>query len=382
MVHRHHLHLGLSEGARRHGVQILTSSRVAELDHESGPKVKVTTEKGAKHTFDLLIGADGLKSVVRRTLFPDVKPRAPTYNGAYRAVIPFKELYQKVPEAKELFGNNIDVWSYEKGYCITYPISAGDDWNTVLSHHRSSPVTDVEDDVDLSEMRDFFKDIDPRLKKVIDIIPETKRWPLMITGPLKSWSSPKKNVVLMGDAAHSMVNHLAQGAATSMEDGAFLGRVMAEVVRGVLSLEEAITIYEQGRMPRAWIKQQASFVMGAVYMAPDAERAEARDRGSAASVSTTEHQEGVARLKAKPRVTGPDPNAHSWNLWGAPETAQSIFGYDPEGDADYHVLKHLQETRFWDETTGVSEGLETKWTGWYMPPEQVGKIRKSRGTKL
>ena len=42
----------------------------------------------------------------------------------------------------------------------------------------------------------------------------------MATGPLESWSSPVKNVVLMGDAARSMVNHMAQGAATSMEDGA------------------------------------------------------------------------------------------------------------------------------------------------------------------
>lgn len=44
----------------------------------------------------------------------------------------------------------------------------------------------------------------------------------MVTGPLESWSSNLKNVVLMGDAAHSMVSNMAQGAATSTEDGAFL----------------------------------------------------------------------------------------------------------------------------------------------------------------
>jgi salicylate hydroxylase len=54
----------------------------------------------------------------------------------------------------------------------------------------------------------------------------------------------------MGDAAHSMVNHMAQGAATSMEDGAFLGRVISEVVRGVITMPEAISIYEKTRMPR------------------------------------------------------------------------------------------------------------------------------------
>lgn len=130
-------------------------------------------------------------------------------------MLPYDEVYSKVPEARE-FGNDIDVWSLEKGYIIQYPISAGKDWNAVMSHYRDEPVTDVEDNCDMAEMRAYYKDVDPRLKKILDLVPSSKRWPLMITGPLESWSSPQKNVVLMGDAAHSMVNHLAQGAATAM----------------------------------------------------------------------------------------------------------------------------------------------------------------------
>lgn len=207
-MHRHHLHCGLVEGAKRHGAKIITNARVAKIEYETSP-VRVTTVKGVKYEFDLLIGSDGLKSVVRNTLFPDVKPRAATHNAAYRAIVPYEEMWRRVPESRE-FGNSIDVWSVEKGYVITYPISGGRDWNTVLSHYFDRPVTDVEEDVDMDKVKAYFKDIDPRLKKVIDIIPKTKRWPLLITGPLKSWSSPQKNVVLMGDAAHSMQNHMAQ----------------------------------------------------------------------------------------------------------------------------------------------------------------------------
>lgn len=84
---------------------------------------------------------------------------------------------------------------------------------------------------------------------------------------LKSWTSPNKNVVLLGDAAHSMINHMAQGAAASMEDGAFLGRCLMEVNHGSISMQEAILqIYEIKRMPRAFARQQASFVMGELYM--------------------------------------------------------------------------------------------------------------------
>ena len=351
-----------------------------QIDYQQSP-VRVETEKGTTYSFDLLIGSDGLKSIVRATLFPYVKPRAATHNAAYRAVMPYQELWEQVPEAKE-FGNAIDVWSVEKGYVITYPISAGRDWNTVLSHFRDGPVEDVEEDVDMSEVREYFKDVDPRLKKIIDVIPSTKRWPLLITGPLNSWSSPQKNVVLMGDAAHSMVNHLAQGAATSMEDGAFLGRTLAEVVRGNLTLGEAIHVYEKTRMPRAWIKQQASFAMGAMYMAPSP-MSEYRDAASSASVTTTAAQDSLAHLQhTSKQVTGPDPNALSWNLWGAPETVQSIFGYDPEGDADHAVLTYLSEKTDWSRNTGMSEGVERKWTGWFLPEEHIGWIGRAKGAKL
>lgn len=380
VVHRHHLHFGLAEAARRHGVKIITNARVVEINHQQSP-VQVRTAGGGHYEFDLLVGSDGIKSVVRQTLFPDVKPRAVTYNAAYRAVMPYKELYSRVPEARH-FGNAIDIWMLEKGYVIMYPIAAGRDWNAVLSHHRDQPVTQVEEVVDMAEVRDFYRDVDPRLKKIIDVIPSTKRWPLLITGPLPSWSSPQKNVVLMGDAAHSMVNHLAQGAATSMEDGAFLGRVLAEVVRGILSLQEAIHIYEKTRMPRAWIKQQASFVNGAVSMY-DAVRAERRDAASAGSVAQTSAEAEVANLQTSSRrVMGSDANAHSWNLWGAPETVQSIFSYDPEGDADHAVLMYLTEKTPWDRETGVSEGLERKWTGWFVEDKDVGRVARSRSSKL
>lgn len=67
---------------------------------------------------------------------------------------------------------------------------------------------------------------------------------------------------------------MVEGAATSMEDGAFLGRMLLEVNRGTISIKEAIEIYEAKRMPRAFAKQQASFMMGDNYMLSDGEESE------------------------------------------------------------------------------------------------------------
>ena len=85
----------------------------------------------------------------------------------------------------------------DKAYIISYPISAGRDFNMVLSHHRPIPVDQVED-VDMNELRETYKDFDPRIKSIVDMIPEARRWPLLVTGPLDTWSTPEKNIVLMG----------------------------------------------------------------------------------------------------------------------------------------------------------------------------------------
>ena len=75
----------------------------------------------------------------------------------------------------------------EKSYIISYPISAGKDLNMVLSHHRPKFVSQVEQ-VDIQELRDAYKDYDPRIKRIVDMIPEAQRWPLMVTGT--SFRSP------------------------------------------------------------------------------------------------------------------------------------------------------------------------------------------------
>ena len=71
---------------------------------------------------------------------------------------------------------------------------------------------------------------------------------------------------------------MAQGAATAIEDGAFLGRVLREVVSGHLTLPEVIPIYEKSRMPKAHSKQRISFLNGYIWHLPDGQAARNRDK--------------------------------------------------------------------------------------------------------
>ena len=122
MVHRHHLHTGLAECARRYGAELVIDARVTSIDYSSNP-AKVTTEEGVEYEFDLLVGSDGLKSIVHKSLLPTTKPRAPTRNAAYAGIIPYGKVFAKVPEAKGLLGNAVDVWGSPGDYCMSNYIS-------------------------------------------------------------------------------------------------------------------------------------------------------------------------------------------------------------------------------------------------------------------
>ena len=347
LVHRMHLHEGLVKIARKVGAELVINAKVVEIDWKSNKQTTVKTQAGATYTFDLLVGADGVKSVVRKSIMPNVKPAPPTGNCAYRAIVPYDKIRQ-YPDLRPLVEKlTMEVWMSDKSYIISYPISAGKDFNMVLSHHRNSLVEDVED-VDMDDLRATYKDYDPRIKKIVNMVPTARRWPLLVTGPLDTWSTPEKNVVLMGDAAHSMVNHMAQGAATSMEDGAFLGRCIKNVVDGKIDISQAISIYENGRMPLAHLKQQVSFLNGAIWQLPDGPFQEARDRAMS------------------PELRGVVP-MRSPNLYGDPHTVMSVYGYDAERDADLKITEWLEKREARDERTGVTPRQMDNFVNWWWP---------------
>lgn len=322
LVHRMHLHDGLLHVARARGVEIVTGARVASITHQvaEGEAVPVKDETGRAWEFDLVIGADGLNSITRRIILPDVKPMPPTNIAAYRAVVPM-EMVKNDPVTRELVEEpTMDIWmgaaqGKEYGYVIAYPISGGSVFNMVLTHYRPYPVMGVED-ATLEEVKRTYKEYDPRLRRVLDMVSEgVRRWPLLVTR-CPTWSSPQKSVVLMGDAAHSMVNHLAQGAATSIEDGAFLGVMLREVAGGTITLREAITKYEGERMPLADLKQQKSFVQGMIYHL---------EEGSPEQIARDRHMEG--ELRGEQLIRSP-------NLIADPHLWRTVFGgfclYNPK----------------------------------------------------
>lgn len=154
-----------------------------------------------------------------------------------------------------------------------------------------------------------------------------------------------------------MTNHMAQGAATSMEDGVFLARCLRLVTAGRATVGEAITLYEQARMPKASYKQQVSFLNGWLWHLPDGAAQQARDKAM------------QAELKGELLMRSP-------NLYSDPVCVHECYGYDAEAHADEIIATWLNKGQSVRDVVSTVVGPEAEKTvNWFLPEDAKFKVR-------
>lgn len=186
---------------------------------------------------DALIGADGVHSRVRQGLFGEDKP---SFTGviAWRGVIPM----EKVPaHMRRMVGTN---WVGPGGHVIHYPLRGGRLMNFVGALERADwQVESWSARGETAELAADYAGWHADVHALIHAIPAPYKWALMTRAPLERWSAGR--VSLLGDACHSMVPFLAQGAVMAIEDGLVLARCLHG--HGV---EEGLRRYEAARRER------------------------------------------------------------------------------------------------------------------------------------
>jgi salicylate hydroxylase len=309
LIHRADYQRILFDAAKDNGVNILLGSPIERVE-ESGPIAVL--KSGARLEADIIIGADGIRSRTRQSILHDQDVQAvDSSNCAYRATVPASVMMSDPAIAHLMLDVNSNCWIGHSRHVMAYPIRHGELYNLVMSHPGKASIGRWNEPGDLSEMKKHYSNFDPTIQKVLSHVTSCLKWKLADIPPLPKWVSESGRVVLIGDAAHAMVPYLAQGAATSIEDGAALAECLdrAQHIKDIPTLLRA---FEAIRKPRCEIIQSGSRANGTIWHMPDGPAQERRDgemKGifkKESSVGSTENPNKWSDEKFQPWLFGYD----------------------------------------------------------------------------
>ena len=255
VIYRPDLHQVLIDACERQHLvtQSLGQKILRYTEHDSG--VEVHLESGESLSGAALIGADGLWSTIRGQMREDGPP---TVSGhiAYRAVLPAGE----VPETSR--NNSVVLWAGPKTHLVHYPLHRGDIYNLVSVFHSDRYEEGWNVFGDTEELNRKFQDQHSAVHAMLDKIEDWRMWVLCDREPAKNWS--RGRVTLLGDAAHPMLQYLAQGACMATEDAVCLA---SKVDQYGSDLDTAFRAYQAERYLRTGRVQLTARVYGDIYHA-------------------------------------------------------------------------------------------------------------------
>jgi salicylate hydroxylase len=234
-VYRADLHLALAAAVRRAKPDAIHLNARCESFTQTDQSVTVRLESGEEVTGTALVGADGVHSRIRGTLFGQ---DSPTFSGimAWRGVIPIERLPERL---RRPVGTN---WIGPGGHIISYPLRRGELMNFAGYVERSDWLVEswsVQGTTEeyANDFKGWHEDIHAHIRN----IDTPYKWALLVRAPLERWTVGR--VTLLGDACHPTLPFLAQGAVMALEDGLILGRALEkhgdDIAGGLAAYEEA-----------------------------------------------------------------------------------------------------------------------------------------------
>ncbi|MCF7547467.1 FAD-dependent monooxygenase [Pseudonocardia sp. WMMC193] len=207
--------------------------------------VRIDCANSFQYRADVVIGADGLRSRLRR-LFVDDEPVCSGY-VAYRGTMPIAE----VPTDVE--SNDVVLWVGPRMHLMQYPVRAGALYNQVAVFHSESFASGRDEWGTPEELDAVYADTVEPVRRSAGSVSRARHWPLYDREPLDSYV--RGRVALLGDAAHPMLQVLGQGACQALEDAVCLAD---QLVAHPEDVEKALASYEEARLPRTTECQRAA----------------------------------------------------------------------------------------------------------------------------
>ena len=252
VIHRADLHSALLAAVRENPAVELRLGHAVEGFETEPDAVPIHVAGGESLHADALIGADGLRSAVRRQLHPQAKPSF-RHRAAWRATVPAGALHAslKAPVTR--------LWLGPGAHLVSYPVKGGEAVNLVAVTPDEREVHGWNLEGAPGELLAHYRGWSADALALLKAPERWLRWALFDLDPMPAWGTGA--VTLLGDAAHAMPPFLAQGAAQAIEDAV----VLAECLKSTVEIAPAMRRYEALRIPRTSRVQRAARGMDRIY---------------------------------------------------------------------------------------------------------------------
>ncbi len=296
-IHRADLQAILSAAVGLDSIRL--RKRLVDID-DSGARAMLRFDDGCTSDADLVIGADGARSFVRRWVlgYDDA-----LYSGCsgFRGMVPMAAV-PTLPDPTAL-----QFWMGPGGHLLHYPMGH-DHINFLLveRHPAPWPRRDWILPATEGEQLRHFAQWHPAVVEMITARPISDRWGLFHRPPLGRWT--RGRVTLLGDAAHQLAPHHGQGAGQSIEDAVVLAACLKS---GSGTLADALERYERLRRGRTRKVQYASISAADVLHLPDGDNADRRNARLASLDGALHHLSWIHEFDASRQ----EPSERQGGTW-------------------------------------------------------------------
>ncbi len=236
-------------------ITLMTKKKVVSIDSDE-EGASVICQDGTSYHADVVIGADGIKSNVRKYIIDD-EPVSDHF-VAYRGTVPVEKVADFI-NLDELY-----LWIGPDLHFVQYPVRATELLNQVAVFKSKKYQADSDNWGTVAELEEAYAPCCEQIKRGLSYINKDMRWAMYDREPISTWT--KNRVTLLGDAAHPMYQYLAQGACQALEDA---DRIIENVVNQPNDIDLALSQYEAERTERTSKVQRGARLFGNMKHASD-----------------------------------------------------------------------------------------------------------------
>ncbi|WP_435971704.1 FAD-dependent monooxygenase [Streptomyces sp. Qhu_M48] len=243
VTHRTDLHGALLTACQKHpSIDLRTGHTVTDAVQTSAEVRLRFAETPDRLTADAVVAADGLSSRLRQILIGDGEPVCSRY-VAFRGALPVSGMTGAM--SRHASSESVIVWAGPRMHLVQYPVRRGELYNQVAVFESDHYTPDSDAWGTEAELEERFAGTCQAVRDALPLVSRDRRWPLFDRLPLIDWAHGR--IVLLGDAAHPMLQYLAQGACQALEDAVALG----DALRQEADPAQAFTTFADRRRDRA-----------------------------------------------------------------------------------------------------------------------------------